>query len=171
MRPNRTKRKKKEPNNLLPIIGSYLKEIVDEIHDLRRPRVFLDILPNETKSNILDIVLKNIGGSPAYNISCSFSPDLPYYEKTSLSQMSFFKNLNYLEQGRAIDFPFDSFPSYLADPKNPTKIEVWVEYSDTKGYRYKEKSLVDIEKYRGLLGKDEATLKDVVRQLESLCIS
>src|SRR5215212_2943038 len=113
--------------------NEYLRDLLFELREMRRPRVFFDIVPNETRSQILDVVLRNVGGSPAYNINCKFDPDLPYYEKMTLSQMSLFRDLPFLTQGAKIEFPFASFPTYIETSDKPTKITVQVEYSDSNG--------------------------------------
>ena len=62
--------------------AEYLAIISATLNDMYRPRVFFDILPGKRNQNLLDGVLKNSGGSPAYNINCSFDPDLKYYDNT-----------------------------------------------------------------------------------------
>ena len=44
------------------------------------PVVSVKILPDSTNFEMLNIVIKNTGGSPAYDVSIWFDPDLPYFD-------------------------------------------------------------------------------------------
>ena len=61
------------------------------LYESWRPRLFFDILPVNINSGYLDVVLRNSGGSAAYNINFKFAPDIYYYEESSLGNLHLFK--------------------------------------------------------------------------------
>jgi len=145
-----------------------LEIIAKEIHEIYRPRVFFDIVPHDKKINILMVVLKNAGRTPAYDITCKFDPDIPYYEGLTLSKLPIFKNLPYLLDGDKIEFTFGSFPSYVSDSTNPTQINVTISYSDSRECKFEHSYVIDINRYRGLLMSDEKDLTDIHKILNSI---
>lgn len=126
-----------------------LRELLNEIRILNRPRVFFNIRPLEL--DMLSIIIRNSGTTPAYDINCYFDPDLPYHEKKSLSQLSVFKNLPFLENGQEIIFKYRSLLSILNEDDNPKKTTVIVKYRDSKFNEYSESYSIDLEKYVGTM--------------------
>jgi len=63
-----------------------------ESYEMCRPRLVFDIAPGKKYwYEFYNASLKNAGGSPAYNISCIFNPDLPYADNSSLAALPIFK--------------------------------------------------------------------------------
>lgn len=149
-------------------IKDKLEIILNEIYEIYRPRVFFDIIPHNKKINILVVTLRNAGRTPAYNITCKFEPDIPYYEGLTLSKLSIFKNLSYLLAGDKIEFTFNSFPSYISDSNNPTQFNVTISYNNSRNHKFEESYVVDINRYRGLLLSDEKDLTDIHKILSSI---
>jgi hypothetical protein len=150
-----------------------LSTIAETLKEMCRPRVFFDIVPGQTNPNLLDVILRNSGGSPAYHITCKFKDDLFYYEGTTLSDLLVFRNLPFLEQGQEIRFFFRDFPSVLKEQVAYGKKEtiVNVEYSDTNESeepKYSEKFTVNIERYRGLLSVQRRDINDAVKEIENI---
>jgi hypothetical protein len=70
-----------------------------------RPRLVFDIAPSKKHwYNLYNVYLKNAGGSPAYNITCIFDPDLPYAKDLALGTLPIFRRLNHIVQGDDITF-------------------------------------------------------------------
>lgn len=90
---------------------------------MEEPIVTLRLLPDNKNSNFMNIVLKNSGGGPAYDLQAVFSPDL----QTSLNNLNMFKRLPLLDSGEEIVFFYDSLIDYLKTP-NPTVVNAYLSY-------------------------------------------
>jgi hypothetical protein len=148
-------------------IVATIKEITFELQDIYRPRIFFDITIGN-KINLLDVVLRNSGRSPAYGISCDFEPDLPYYNNIKLSSLGVFKNLPFLEPNREIKFFYNSLFSVIEDKTLPKKTIVRISYSDSKKNQYIETYTVDLERYKGILLSDFTDITDIHKDLENI---
>lgn len=156
-----------EPENILDAIESVgkgvieplsTKELITEIKEVYRPRVFVDIRP--FNSGVLEVVLRNSGKSPAYSISCNFDPDLPYHNR-KISDLSIFQNLAFLEQGQEIKFVYESLFTIINTPDHPKITKVTINYHDSKKVPYTEYYQIDLQKYVGLSLSSEATGKEI----------
>lgn len=88
---------------------------------LEEPVISIKIVPDSQDGVILKLLMKNTGGSPAYDISVEFEPDLPYHT-TTLNQLKMFKKLPLLDKNETIEFFFDSAIEYFQ--KNNPKFTV-----------------------------------------------
>jgi hypothetical protein len=142
-------------------------ELLNEIKEIYRPRLFFDIKP--FKPHLLEVVLRNSGRSPAYYINCSFVPDLPYGDG-QLSDLSIFKNLSFLEQGQMIRFLYGSILSIINKNDYPKKSKVTINYVDSKRIQYSDSYTVDLEKYVGLLfsSSEGENIKDIQKELQEI---
>jgi hypothetical protein len=137
----------------------------DELKEIRRPRMLFDIAPNNKRwTNLYYVTLKNVGGSPAFNISCAFTPDLQYAD-TTLSKLPIFKNLHHLAQGDEISFFYESATRFLNDPKYTLKSTVKITYEDSSKNRFDEPFEVDLERYRNILYTEEKDIGDLIQQV------
>jgi hypothetical protein len=93
---------KKEEESTYPNLVNVLKSLVTEFQEYQRPRIFFNIYPSKT--NLLDMVIRNSGKGPAYDISIKLEPDLIYYEDKTLSDLKLFNNIPFLEGGQEIKF-------------------------------------------------------------------
>lgn len=83
---------------LLFVTFQYLletKKMVQEMQLQREPAVTVKIIPDKDNFNLLNLLIKNTGGGPAYDITIHFDPDLPY-------QFSDAKTLNNLDSLRLL---------------------------------------------------------------------
>ncbi|MGX9134966.1 hypothetical protein ACWV26_11400 [Rummeliibacillus sp. JY-2-4R] len=90
------------------------------------PIVTLRLIPDNKNSNFLNIVLKNSGGGPAYDLQAVFSPDLPYGD-TSLNNLNMFKRMPLLDSGEEVVFFYDSLIDYIKSP-NPKLVTAYLSY-------------------------------------------
>jgi hypothetical protein len=148
-------------------VAKVIKELTLEIQDIYRPRIFFDIIPDK-KINLLNIVLRNSGRTAGYDITCTFNPDLPYYDKVRLSSLSLFKNLPFLEPDKEITFFYKHLLSIVEDINFPKKTNVKISYSDSKKNQYLENYDVDLERYKGILLPDFADFSDIHKDLENI---
>jgi hypothetical protein len=140
-----------------------------ESYDSRRPRLVFDIAPSKRYySDFYDISLKNAGGSPAYNITCIFNPDLPYADDSTLSNLSIFKSLDHLVQGDEITFYFGNSLKFLNDDSFRKETIVTMNYEDAQGKSLSDKSRVNLEKYRGIVFVQTKSIDNIVSELNKL---
>jgi hypothetical protein len=149
-------------------ITNTLNELLIELKELRRPYVLIDILPGKINPNLLDVVICNVGKSPAYNISFIFDPTLPYADTTTLSDMAIFKTQFFLANNQEIRFFYKDLFSILAEGPafGPKQTNVSVTYEDSKKQVYNEKYTIDIERFKGLLSIEQRGLMIFSRNLE-----
>jgi hypothetical protein len=144
-----------------------VRELISELQEIHRPRVFFDIVPDR-RANMLNVVLRNSGKSPAFNVTCNLDPDLPYYDDVSLSSLSVFKDLPFLESGREIAFYFNSLPSIINDKDFAKQIRVKLVYFDSRNRRYSENYSVSLERFKGILLSEFADMTDIHNDLNNI---
>ena len=150
-----------------PSSDKSLASIAETLNEIHRPRLFFNISPGQIRPNLLDVTFRNNGGSPAYDINCMFDPDLYYYEKKTLSELIIFKNLSFLEQGQEIRFFFRDLYSIIGEgpAHGPKQTNVTITYRDSKEISYKERYVIDIERYKDLLSLEQRNIDDVYREI------
>ena len=79
------------------------RKMVLEMKRQREPMVTVKIIPDIDNFNFMNVWIKNTGGSPAYDISIKFTPDLPY-GNTTLNDVNSMKYLPILDTGEIIEF-------------------------------------------------------------------
>ena len=60
-------------------IDASLKSISENLGKSLRPFVIFDIRPSKINTQFLEVVIKNSGKSPAYDVNMKFEPDLDYF--------------------------------------------------------------------------------------------
>lgn len=78
---------------------------------MEQPAVSIKVIPSDDTPNILLMVIKNTGGGPAYDLSVTFTPDIPYGQKT-LNQLNIFNKMPLLDKGEEVKFFFGSAIDY-----------------------------------------------------------
>jgi hypothetical protein len=137
-----------------------------ESYEMWRPRLVFDIAPSKKHwYEFYDVSLKNAGGSPAYNISCVFNPDIPYSDNSSLATLPIFHNLNHLIHGEEIAFYFNNSNRFLNDDNFPKQTVVTMNYQDALGHSLSNESRVDLEKYKGILYVENRGLNEIAKEL------
>lgn len=127
----------------------FIGELLSEVHNIFRPRLFFSIVPNLESD--LEVVLSNSGRSAGYNITCSFDPDLPYYGNITLAGLKVFKNLPFLERGQEVRFFFNYLPTVLNDNSIPKVTKVTVTYSDSNRKTYVDDYVIDLKQFSEIL--------------------
>ena len=140
-----------------------------ESYEIWRPRLVFDIAPSKKYwSDFYDVSLKNAGGSPAYNITCSLNPDLPYGENSTLSALRIFKNLDHLIQGDEITFYFENASRFLDNDRFLKQTVVTMNFQDAQGRLLSDVSKVDLEKYKGILFLESKGIGNIVSELSKI---
>ena len=109
-----------------------------------RPEVIIDFSVNE---GLLDIILKNVGGSSAYRVRTSF--DTPFYGlggEKCISRMRAFREVAFMPPQKELRQFVDVLASY-AKRKEPMRIKATVSYRDRDGNRYQDTMAHDLRIY------------------------
>jgi hypothetical protein len=106
-----------------------VSEMQRQRESLENPAVSLRIVPDLRNLQILNMVIKNSGGGPAYDVSVKFNPDLPY-EESSLNQLKYFQKIPLLDKNETIEFFFSSAIEYFKSDK-PKFSVAQIEYYKT----------------------------------------
>lgn len=148
--------------------------LVEEIKQVRKsenmPYVLVDIKPKEGQIQALEVVVRNIGGGPAFNLNCKFAPDVLYREKPkiTLSDLPIFKNLKLLPPKEEIKFFFAPALEYMQDTTKPKEFEVFVSYEDIFKEVHNDSFHIDLKVRNILLFTEEKGLNDIAKEVERL---
>jgi hypothetical protein len=96
-------------------------------------------LPQSVIPNLLDVVIRNSGYTPAYHVTFKFSVDLYHHEKSSLANLPIFKKpIPVIEPGQEIRFFYGSLPSILSrgGAFGKKQTTVTIEYTDVNKPRH-----------------------------------
>jgi hypothetical protein len=168
---------------LLVVTFFYFLETRDMAKETRRqrelleePAVSIKILPDEKSSNFLYMVMKNTGGGPAYDISVSFDPDIPYGEST-LNGLKMFNKMPLLDKGEETKFFFASAIEYFKSDM-PKETKALVTYflvpksKNDKRNKYNKPIIreftIDIEEKKGQSHLIRRDVHDLVNEIEEL---
>jgi hypothetical protein len=153
----------------LRVTNSSMVELLKRLDEWIRPRVVLQVKPSRTSSNVLKFHLKNIGNSPAYGISCHFTPDIKYAStELMLSQIPIFNKMSILVPNEEIVFFFANAIEYLNDKSKPAEFEANISYKNDHGTDFEEKIAIKVNELEGLLFLPEKSLADVAEGLRRI---
>jgi len=128
---------------LLFVTYCYFRQVKKQTELLEKPIVTIKTIPDKNEPWIINLIIKNTGNAPAYDISTKFIPDLPY-NNTTLNKLNIFKNLPILDIGESIELFFDSAIEYLNSNK-PKIIIATITYSKMPDEKSKKKITKKIE--------------------------
>jgi hypothetical protein len=154
------------------------RAMVDEMKKQRsaieEPVVSIKVVPSSDATNVLNLVLKNSGGGPAYDISVKFDPDLPYKDSKTLNQLNIFHNMVLLDKGESVELFLASAPEYSRSNK-PKRTTATLEYFITPRLQREINSErkvriieIDIEERKDQLQIRNRTMDDLVQEIEEL---
>lgn len=149
------------------------RKMVQEMQRQKEPAVTVKIVPDKVSFNFFNVWIKNTGGSPAYDISIKFDPDLPY-AKSSLNSINAIKHLPLLDTGEEIEFFFDSAITYFANPQNPMISNVNLTYYLTpqsatqKTKPFKRNYVINLEERKDQRFLSKRNINDLVTEVEEL---
>ena len=129
-------------------------EVLEEMKKQTEPAISVKVVPDRNNFDLLNLVIKNTGGGPAYDISIKFIPDLPYKGTFNmLNDLPKLQNISILDKNETIEFFLVS--SFVFEEKNnknvtttsfPKQTQVVIKYGLspklTDGKIVKEKSRV-----------------------------
>jgi len=94
-----------------------VNQSIKQYDEQQQPAVSIRVTPNESNPQFLNIVLKNTGGGPAYDVVTTFTPDVRYGNGT-LGALPVFKKLAFLDKGESVSFVYaysPDLPAILGD--------------------------------------------------------
>ncbi|WP_199624793.1 hypothetical protein [Paenibacillus alkalitolerans] len=137
------------------------------------PVVSVRIVPDEINFGMLNFLIKNTGGSPAYDVSISFDPDLPYHGGT-VNEIRMFNNMPVLDKNESINFLFASSHEYFNSDK-PKNSVARIQYYKAPITNLSEDNppiireiRVNIEERKGQLYVNRNGMHDLVKEIEEL---
>lgn len=147
-------------------------KLVSETRKMRKtqtePKISISIQSREEWINIVDMVIKNIGLGPAYNISFSFDEEMSDFINKPLSNMKLFQNgINYFPPGQKLQFPVADLADHFDEKiKKKNKIEVY--YQNNIGGKYQEDFIIDFSELDGILQFGEPPLYKLANNIEKI---
>lgn len=152
--------------------GEMVNEMKRQREILEEPAVSIRILPDRRNVSLLNIILKNTGGGPAYDVSVEFEPDLPYMS-SSLNRLTIFNKMAMIEKGESVEFFFDAAPEYFKSEK-PKQTIAHLQYyknlqtgSDNSSL-IKRDIKINLEERRGQLQAATKGIHELVNEVQEL---
>jgi hypothetical protein len=146
-----------------------------------RPYIVVDILPGLASEKLLDLVVTNIGKSPAFDLTISFDP--PPERVDEIGQFKL-KDTRILTEATPMFAPGREFRMFFDSAidryksKLPMSFEVTTKYRDSDQKWYEEKTTVDFDVHRGaayiaVYGVHDAVkvMKNIAKTLEKSAIA
>jgi len=132
------------------------------------PVISIFIVQSEQWINLIDLVVRNIGLGPAYNLEFSVEPDFVYEKGRKLSEINFIKNgIQYLPPHQEIRFFLTSLvEDYQTKKETPFKISVIYENYSKK--KYKQEYPIDFSIWDGLFFIGKNSLVKISDSLENI---
>lgn len=149
------------------------RSLVKETKKLRKvatePLISIYIEPEERWINLIDLVIKNIGGGPAYNISFRIEPDFLIDKDRNkyLSSLSFMQHLEYLSAGQCLRFFLASAVDVL-NRENGKSFKITVSYEGKDKAKYEEEFIINFEKFKGLERIGEPPLHQIAKAIDKI---
>lgn len=141
--------------------------------NLESPSISLKIDVENKNSINLNVVMKNSGGGPAYDISVRFYPDINY-NGTTLSNLNMFNEMPLLDKGEKVSFFLDTVPDYL-ESDNPDSTTAEIKYYDIPEHKRSRKDKpiirkikINIREREGQLQFKERNLNELVKEIKEL---
>lgn len=163
---------------LLTLTLGYLLETRNMVQEMKKqraiiekPAVSLKAVPSTDAANIINLVLKNTGGGPAYDVTVEFDPDLPYDNK-SLNELNMFRKMTVLDKGESVELFFASAPEYFKSD-NPKRSTATIKYYTNPHHQNEIKpeiriTEIDIEERKDQLYVSQRGIDDLVDEIEEL---
>jgi hypothetical protein len=138
-----------------------------------RPFVVVQVKNRETNAQLLDVIVRNCGGGPAFDFRCTFDPDVPYEIRQEnrmgyLSELSVFRDLPFLAAGDEIKFLLDTSVAYWNDPQKPKRFDAHVAFRDSAGRDYAHTIPVDLLHRGDVHFSPDKSLTHIWRELEEM---
>ncbi len=137
---------------------------------LEQPNVQAVLQPGRRWGHIWDLVLRNQGGVPVYDVRIDVSPkDLPGLTHDVLTQAELFKRpLPVLLEGQEVRTVFLDYTDIANIETGLPTITITASYKTAYGKVSTQRFSYDTGAYYGLMEMEEKTLADVTKQIEGV---
>ncbi|WIX83012.1 hypothetical protein QRX50_20735 [Amycolatopsis carbonis] len=137
-----------------------------------RPYVVVDLVPGLAAAKLADLVITNIGTTPAYDLTITFDPpperareDAPQFKLKDVRMFN--EPTPMVAPGREFRMFFDSAPERY-ESTLPMSFAVTTRYRDSQRRWYDETVQLDFDVRRGAMFTDVKTIHDGVKILEKI---
>jgi len=147
-------------------------KLVSETRKMREaqtePKISVTIQPIEEWTNLIDMVIQNIGLGPAYDIKFEINPDFEYMKGKFLSELGFMKNgIKYLAPNQKLQFfltnMIENFEEKIKKP-----FEIRVTYQNSIGKTYEDVYMIDFSQLIGLIRLGKPPLYKIAKNVEEI---
>lgn len=115
----------------------------------RRPYVVLDI--DYPRQGLCNLVMRNTGNAPAFDVAVLFEPDLPYQDSgLTLSKLPIFQHAAFFPDGKEVSFFLRSLIGKIP-PAKERLLNATVKYRSAAGTWFEERFTLDPYLRRDLL--------------------
>jgi hypothetical protein len=140
--------------------------------EARRPYVIVTVEPSETSRHLFDLVVRNIGQRPAVNVSIGLDPPPVSAVETAGLELANAKMLTepvaMIAPGQEMRAFYDSHADRAGRDDLPTSHRVLLNYQDSSGHEYTEKSVIDINATQGTMYTEVKTVHDIGESLAKI---
>ena len=145
------------------------RSLVRETKRLREvetePQISIYLEPEERWINLMDLVIRNIGRGPAYNIRFEIDPDFEYRKGRFLSNLPFMQELHYLAPGQTIRF-FLANAIDVFNRKVAGAFKITAHYENEVGTFKSGSFKIEFERFEGMSGIGEPPLYKIAKSIE-----
>ena len=129
----------------------------------RRPYIISDFTSEKSE---LGFYVKNIGKTPAKNVTVSIEPDIIKFNNDSLNQDIFGNKIDFFPPDKIVETTINSTSVYFKS--NPSHYVVSLNYTDSFNVKFSEKILLNLNHHKKQSYVVETDLKNIERNLEKL---
>ncbi len=132
------------------------------------PNISIYFKSKEEYIGLIDLIIKNIGQGPAFNIKFTVNPDFKYTDQKNISELNLFKNgVHHLAPGQQIVIFLNSLV-VMIDKKLCMNFDVTVNYVNSARKKFQNTYNIDLSEIVGLRRVGEPPLKKISDQLEKM---
>ncbi len=132
------------------------------------PKVIVYVRPRDNAINWFDLVVQNVGASPAYDVSFSVHPDFRFGEGRHISDLGLIKDgIRFLPNEDKIQFFFTSLLEDF-DYKVKTPFHIDVKYKDGKGKEHEGRCFINFSLFVGMAQVGNPPLYEIAESVKSI---
>lgn len=136
-----------------------------------RPYIVVDLVPGLASTRLMDLVITNIGSTPAFDLTIVFDPPPERAREDTQFKLKDTRLLNeptpMVAPGREYRMFFDSAPERYASDK-PMSFTVTTRYRNSRRQSYEETVRLDFDVRRGLQHTRVFGVHDAVEALQAI---
>ena len=135
---------------------------------LNQPELSVIFEPSKKYINFIYIKIKNIGGSPLYNLELEkVENDFICFNGKKISELSYLKKTNYLRPNQEIEQFFISFTDDQNKPKE-MEFSLLFRYKGNNGKLYKKKFDFDFNQFYDMSQLGEDPIYQIAKNIEKI---